>query len=66
MVEPQGLRCAISAFEECAAEVQKGTRLKRIFTPFRDPKVTRLIKKCNDFGASGISVAIGELADGLF
>ena len=50
-----------------AAEVQKGNppterMLQRLF---RNPEVTRLVKKCNDFGAGGISVAIGELADGL-
>ena len=58
----------ISAFEECAAEVQKGNppEERNILRLFRDPKVTRLIKKCNDFGAGGVSVAIGELADGLF
>ncbi len=49
------------------AEVQKGNppeerKLQRLF---RDPRVTRLIKKSNDFGAGGVSVAIGELADGL-
>lgn len=52
---------------ENAAEVQKGDppmerKLQRLF---RDPAVSRLIKRCNDFGAGGISVAIGELADGL-
>ena len=51
----------------CGAEVQKGNppeerKLQRLF---RDEKVTRLIKRCNDFGAGGVSVAIGELADGL-
>ena len=50
-----------------ASEVQKGNapeerKLQRLF---RDGKVTRLIKRCNDFGAGGVSVAIGELADGL-
>ena len=50
-----------------ASEVQKGNapeerKLQRLF---RDPAVTRLIKRCNDFGAGGVSVAIGELADGL-
>ncbi|MEN8152860.1 MAG: phosphoribosylformylglycinamidine synthase [Acidobacteriota bacterium] len=49
------------------AEVQKGNppeerKLQRLF---RDPEVIRMIKKCNDFGAGGVSVAIGELADGL-
>ena len=52
---------------ECASEVQKGNapeerKLQRLF---RNPDVTKLIKKCNDFGAGGASVAIGELADGI-
>ena len=52
---------------ECGAEVQKGNapterKLQRLF---RRPEVSSLIKKCNDFGAGGVSVAIGELADGL-
>ncbi len=52
---------------ECGAEVQKGNapterKLQRMF---RRPEVTRLIRKCNDFGAGGVSVAIGELAPGL-
>ncbi len=56
-----------SSIETCGAEVQKGNapterKLQRLF---RDPAVTRLIKRCNDFGAGGVSVAIGELADGL-
>ena len=51
----------------CGAEVQKGNapterKLQRLF---RRPEVSSLIKKCNDFGAGGVSVAIGELADGL-
>ncbi len=51
----------------CAAEVQKGNapeerKLQRLF---RNPEVTRLIRRCNDFGAGGVAVAIGELADGL-
>ena len=51
----------------CGAEVQKGNapeerKLQRLF---RNPAATRLIKKCNDFGAGGVSVAFGELADGL-
>lgn len=51
----------------CGSEVQKGNppierKLQRLF---RDSKVTTLIKRCNDFGAGGVSVAIGELADGL-
>ncbi|HOQ06491.1 MAG TPA: phosphoribosylformylglycinamidine synthase, partial [Clostridiales bacterium] len=51
----------------CGAEVQKGNpSLERnIVRLFRDPRVSRMIKKCNDFGAGGVSVAIGELADGL-
>ena len=50
-----------------ASEVQKGNapEERKIQRLFRDPKVTRLIKRCNDFGAGGVSVAIGELADGL-
>ncbi|MBQ2734066.1 MAG: phosphoribosylformylglycinamidine synthase subunit PurQ, partial [Clostridia bacterium] len=53
--------------ETCGAEVQKGNapeerKLQRLF---RDPEATRMIKRCNDFGAGGVSVAIGELADGL-
>ena len=53
--------------ENCGAEVQKGNapeerKLQRLF---RDGRATRLIKRCNDFGAGGVSVAIGELADGL-
>ncbi len=51
----------------CGAEVQKGNppEERKIQRLFRDEKVTRLIKRCNDFGAGGVSVAIGELADGL-
>lgn len=53
--------------ERCGAEVQKGNapeerKLQRLF---RNGEATRLIKRCNDFGAGGVSVAIGELADGL-
>ena len=50
-----------------ASEVQKGNapEERKIQRLFRDSKVTRLIKRCNDFGAGGVSVAIGELADGL-
>ncbi len=50
-----------------ASEVQKGNapEERKIQRLFRDPKVTRLVKRCNDFGAGGVSVAIGELADGL-
>ncbi len=51
----------------CGAEVQKGNapEERKIQRLFRNPKVTTLIKRCNDFGAGGVSVAIGELADGL-
>ncbi len=51
----------------CGAEVQKGNAPieRNIQRLFRDETVSRLIKKCNDFGAGGVSVAIGELADGL-
>ena len=50
-----------------ASEVQKGNapEERKIQRLFRNPKVTQLIKRCNDFGAGGVSVAIGELADGL-
>ena len=50
-----------------ASEVQKGNapEERKIQRLFRDSNVTRLIKRCNDFGAGGVSVAIGELADGL-
>ena len=56
-----------SSIETCGAEVQKGNAPteRKIQRLFRRPEVTRLIKKCNDFGAGGVSVAIGELADGL-
>ena len=55
------------SLETCSSEVQKGNapeerKLERLF---RRPEVTRLIKKSNDFGAGGVSVAIGELTDGL-
>ena len=55
------------SLENCGAEVQKGNapeerKLQRLF---RNPEAVRLIKRCNDFGAGGVSVAIGELADGL-
>lgn len=51
----------------CGAEVQKGNPVteRKIQRLFRNPKASRLIKKCNDFGAGGVSVAIGELTDGL-
>ena len=56
-----------ASLETCGSEVQKGNapeerKLQRLF---RRPEVTKLIKKSNDFGAGGVSVAIGELADGL-
>ena len=53
--------------EKCSAEVQKGNAVteRKIQRLFRNREVTKLIKKCNDFGAGGVSVAIGELADGL-
>ncbi len=57
----------LTSLETCGAEVQKGNapeerKLQRLF---RNPEATRLIKRCNDFGAGGVSVAVGELADGL-
>ena len=57
----------LSSLEHCGAEVQKGNapeerKLQRLF---RNPEAAKLIKRCNDFGAGGVSVAIGELADGL-
>lgn len=56
-----------SSIETCGAEVQKGNAPteRKIQRLFRRQEVSRLIKKCNDFGAGGVSVAIGELADGL-
>ena len=56
-----------SSLELCGAEVQKGNapeerKLQRLF---RNPEASLMIKRCNDFGAGGVSVAIGELADGL-
>lgn len=57
----------LSSLETCGAEVQKGNPVveRKLQRLFRDEQVTRLIKRCNDFGAGGVSVAIGELADGL-
>ncbi len=57
----------LSSIETCGSEVQKGNapeerKLQRLF---RNAEASRLIKRCNDFGAGGVSVAIGELADGL-
>ena len=57
----------LESLESCGAEVQKGNapeerKLQRLF---RNGEVSRMIKRCNDFGAGGVSVAIGELADGL-
>ena len=57
----------LQSLESCGAEVQKGNapeerKLQRLF---RNPEVTKMIKRCNDFGAGGVSVAIGELTDGL-
>ncbi len=56
-----------SSIETCGAEVQKGNAPteRKIQRLFRRSEVSRIIKKCNDFGAGGVSVAIGELADGL-
>lgn len=55
------------SFNEASAEVQKGNAAeeRKIQRLFRDPKVTRLIRRCNDFGAGGVSVAVGELAPSL-
>ena len=58
----------VESLESCGAEVQKGNapeerKLQRLF---RNYEACRMIKRCNDFGAGGVSVAIGELADGLF
>ncbi len=56
-----------ASIEICGAEVQKGNAPteRKIQRLFRRPEVSRIIKKCNDFGAGGVSVAIGELAPGL-
>jgi phosphoribosylformylglycinamidine synthase len=55
------------SIQECGAEVQKGNppTERKIQRLFRDPEVSRMIRRCNDFGAGGVSVAIGELAAGL-
>ncbi len=55
------------SIETCGAEVQKGNppTERKIQRLFRNEEVARMIKRCNDFGAGGVSVAIGELADGL-
>jgi phosphoribosylformylglycinamidine synthase len=55
------------SLETCGAEVQKGNppTERKIQRLFRNPVVSRMIKRCNDFGAGGVSVAIGELAEGL-
>ncbi len=57
----------LSSLESCGAEVQKGNapEERKIQRFFRNPEVSRMIKRCNDFGAGGVAVAIGELADGL-
>ena len=57
----------VQSIETCGAEVQKGNppTERKIQRLFRREEVSALIKKCNDFGAGGVSVAIGELADGL-
>jgi len=57
----------LDSIHTCGAEVQKGNAPteRKIQRLFRNKKVSQMIKKCNDFGAGGISVAIGELADGL-
>ncbi len=57
----------LDSLESCGAEVQKGNapEERKIQRLFRNEEATRLIRRCNDFGAGGVSVAIGELADGL-
>ncbi|MGL5067288.1 MAG: phosphoribosylformylglycinamidine synthase [Sarcina sp.] len=56
-----------ASIEECGAEVQKGNppTERKIQRLFRNGNITKLIKRCNDFGAGGVSVAIGELCDSL-
>ena len=56
-----------SSLANCGAEVQKGNPIteRKIQRLFKNPEASRLIKRCNDFGAGGVSVAVGELADGL-
>ena len=58
---------SVKSLDTCGAEVQKGNapEERKLQSLFRNPEATRLIKRCNDFGAGGVSVAIGELADGL-
>ncbi len=55
------------SLQTCGSEVQKGNppTERKIQRLFRNPEISRIIKKCNDFGAGGVSVAIGELAPGL-
>ncbi|WP_248285409.1 phosphoribosylformylglycinamidine synthase [Dehalobacter restrictus] len=57
----------LESLTSCGAEVQKGNppNERKIQRLFRNPEVSTLIKKCNDFGAGGVSVAVGELTDGL-
>jgi phosphoribosylformylglycinamidine synthase len=56
------------SLEKSGAEVQKGNPVleRKIVRLFRNPNATKLIKKCNDFGAGGVAVAVGELADSLY
>ena len=58
---------SLESLETCGAEVQKGNapEERKIQRLFRNPEATTLVKRCNDFGAGGVSVAVGELADGL-